>query len=237
VALLQEARRVTEVAFGVVECMVGSTTSWAEHAWLTGDRDGLPALLHPVMEQAVVHGEPWWIGEVGFWLWRVGALGEPPAAMAEPYALLVSGRWREAHEAWEAIGCPYEAAQALSCGGDEAALRLALERFDDLGARGERDDAARQLRRLGVRDIPRSRRAGRASSDARLSRREAEVLALVDEGLRNADIAAKLFLSERTVEHHVASLLRKLDAHSRVDAVRRARDLGLWSAPERSGHG
>lgn len=124
------------------------------------------------------------------------------------------------------MGCPFEAARALACGDDPNALREAMETFAALGAQGERDEAARRLRRLGVRDIPRTppRPAG---GDGLLSPRESEVPALLGAGMRNAEIAAKLFLSERTVEHHVASLLRKLDTHSRLETVRKAGALGL----------
>jgi DNA-binding CsgD family transcriptional regulator/tetratricopeptide (TPR) repeat protein len=228
-AVVEEARRLVEPARDVVEWFVHVPAVQAEHAWLTGDRGAVRDHVEPALAGAIERGEPWWLGEVAFWLWRVGALDQPPGGMAEPYALLLDGRWRAAHQAWLDLGCPYEAAQALSGADDESALRAALRTFDDFGARGERDEVARRLRRLGVKDIPRARRSAGAppASTRRLSPREAEVLTLIEEGLRNAEIAAKLFLSERTVEHHVASVLRKLDAHSRVDAVRRARNLGL----------
>lgn len=227
-ALLEEVDRRAAPGRPAVEWIIRSTTALAEQAWLEGDHESVRALLEPALARAVDRGEPWWLGEVAFWLWRAGGLEQPPAGMSEPYALLLAGRWKEAHDVWLAIGCPYDAAQALSCTDDEAALRQALDVFDRVGARGERDAVARRLRELGVRQIPRTRRqAGIAPGTPLLSPREAEVLALVEEGLRNAEIAAKLFLSERTVEHHVASVLRKLQAHSRVDAVGKARSLGL----------
>ena len=227
VAILEELGRYEVPARPVVEWILRSTVALAELAWLSGDQDAVVKNLQPTLERALELGEPWWLGEVAFWLWRVDALERPPAGMAEPYALLLAGRWGEAHDAWLTIGCPYEAAQALSSADDEGALREALQVFDRFGAAGERDAVARRLRRLGVRQIPRRPQPARDGAPAQLSPREAQVLALVEEGLRNADIAAKLFLSERTVEHHVASLLRKLGASSRVEAVGRARQLGL----------
>jgi DNA-binding NarL/FixJ family response regulator len=53
------------------------------------------------------------------------------------------------------------------------------------------------------------------------------VLGLVTEGLRNAEIADRLFLSEKTVDHHVSSILRKLDARTRAEASVKAIRLGL----------
>ena len=54
---------------------------------------------------------------------------------------------------------------------------------------------------------------------AQLTSREVDVLALLTEGLRNADIADRLFLSRRTVDHHVSAILRKLDVRTRGEAV------------------
>jgi DNA-binding NarL/FixJ family response regulator len=65
------------------------------------------------------------------------------------------------------------------------------------------------------------------AGDARLTLREREVLGLLAEGDRNKEIAVRLGLSERTVKFHVANVLRKLDAQSRTEALRRAIELGL----------
>ena len=60
-----------------------------------------------------------------------------------------------------------------------------------------------------------------------LTARELEVLGLVAQGLRNADIAAQLFLSDRTVGHHVSAILRKLGVRSRAQAATEAARLGV----------
>jgi DNA-binding CsgD family transcriptional regulator len=221
-AVLQEARHILEPARPVVEWLVRVPAAEAEHAWLSGDHEAVAGLLDAPFARALARGEPWSLGEIAFWLWRVGRLDGPVAGVAEPYRLLFAGQWREAHDAWAAIGCPYEAAQGLTACDDEDALRHALEVFDTLRAHGERDAVARRLRQLGVSHIPMPRRpAGHAAAD--LSPREGEVLALLGEGLRNAEIAARLFVSERTVEHHVGAVLRKLGVRSRVEAGHWAR--------------
>jgi DNA-binding NarL/FixJ family response regulator len=75
--------------------------------------------------------------------------------------------------------------------------------------------------------LPRGPRAATRRNAAHLTPREVEVLALVAQGLQNAEIAARLFLSQRTVEHHVAAILRKLDVRTRGQAGVKAARLGL----------
>jgi DNA-binding CsgD family transcriptional regulator len=65
---------------------------------------------------------------------------------------------------------------------------------------------------------------------ADLTARERQVLGLVAEGMRNRDIAERLVVSVRTVDHHVAAIMRKLRARSRGAAVVEARRLGLLAA-------
>jgi DNA-binding NarL/FixJ family response regulator len=60
-----------------------------------------------------------------------------------------------------------------------------------------------------------------------LTTRQLDVLALVAEGRRNADIAARLFLSEKTVAHHVSAILQKLDVKTRGEAAATAARLGI----------
>ncbi|MBV8991291.1 MAG: response regulator transcription factor [Solirubrobacterales bacterium] len=62
---------------------------------------------------------------------------------------------------------------------------------------------------------------------ARLTARELDVLALIADGLRNSEIAARLFLSEKTVDHHISSVLRKLGVSSRTKAAAEAARLNI----------
>ena len=139
----------------------------------------------------------------------------------------MSGQWSRASALWTEIGCPYEAALALGDATEDEILRDALVELHRLGARPAASIVARRLRRRGARGLPRGPRAATRRNSAHLTPREVEVLALVVQGLQNAEIAARLFLSQRTVEHHVSAVLRKLDVRTRGQAGIKAARLGL----------
>ena len=132
-------------------------------------------------------------------------------------------------------GIPYRAAQtrlllARVLGRNDrevagAEARAALSVFEDLGAAREADAAAALMRDLGVR----AARTG-PKNVGRLTRREQEVLVLLGEGLSNPEIAERLFLSRKTVEHHVARILSKLGLRGRAEAAA----LVARSTPENS---
>ena len=116
----------------------------------------------------------------------------------------------------EAARAQLELARMLVSGAPDAAVaeaRLAFAAFARLGAARDADAAAGLLRGLGHGGRP------RAGGHGRLTAREAEVLAMVAAGLSNAEIAERLFISRRTAEHHVASILSKLDLRSRAEAA------------------
>ena len=167
------------------------------------------------------------IGELAYWRWRAGIREEIPADAAEPYALQMRGEWARAATLWSEIGCPYEAALALADADDDDALRGALAEFQRLGARPAAAIVARRLRERGARGLPRGPRPATRQNPANLTARELEVLALVAQGLRNAEIAERLFLSPKTVDSHVSAILRKLSVPTRGHASAEAVRLGL----------
>ena len=147
--------------------------------------------------------------------------------IAEPYALELAGNYAGATRVWAGLGCPYEAALVLTAADQEEPLRYALEQLNRLDARPAAAIVARRLRERGVRGLPRGPQPRTRKNPAGLTARELEVLALLGEGWRNAQIAEHLVVSEKTVDHHVSAVLRKLDARTRGEAAAAASRLGL----------
>ena len=100
-----------------------------------------------------------------------------------------------------------------------------MDIFDGLGALASREFAAQRLRLLGAASIPRGKRASTRRNPGGLTDREVEVLAMVARGMQDAEIAKTMFLSTRTVSHHVSAILAKLGVASRREAVQIAGQL------------
>jgi DNA-binding CsgD family transcriptional regulator len=219
--------RTLETGRGEFQGLWPLAAARAEAAWLAGRPHVIGEETGRAFALALTAREPWPIGELAYWRWRAGIHEDIPAHAAEPYALQIAGEWQRAAELWTDIGCPYHAALALAESDDPNALRRALETFERLSARPMAAMITRRLRRMGVRDIPRGPRRATQASPAGLTERETEVLHLLAEGLPNADIACRLYLSPKTVQHHVSSVLSKLGAQRRGEAVTQALRRGL----------
>jgi DNA-binding CsgD family transcriptional regulator/tetratricopeptide (TPR) repeat protein len=201
----------------------------AEAAWLEGDRSGVDRATQDPLALAVELNASWLMGELAVWRRRAGLDWTIPAIakVARPYALELAGDPRAAAELWKELGSPYEAAIAMAGVEDDDLQRRALEQLQFMEARPAVAIVARSLRRRGVRSLPRGPHASTRHNSGNLTVREQEVLVLLAKGLRNAEIAARLVLSERTVDHHVTAILRKLGIRSRQEATTEALRLGL----------
>src|SRR5262249_53242792 len=153
-----------------------------------------------------------------------GALTGAPSDCEPPYAAMIEGRWADAAELWRQIGCPFERALALA-EGNEDARREAFAILESLGASATLKGLREQLRAAGIRGVPRGPRATTAENPAGLTKREMDVLLLLAKGLPNAEIARRLVRSEKTVDHHVSTILSKLAVRTRTEAASTARRL------------
>jgi ATP/maltotriose-dependent transcriptional regulator MalT len=224
-AILLEAIRLAEQT-EEVQRMAPAALALAEEAWLGGDTEGVRRSLRVLLERNQAPLSPQDVGQLTSWVARLGDAPAVPERSTPELALQIAGSWSEAADAWRALGRPYEQALALIEVGTPAALLDAFDLLDRLGARPAATLAADRLRSLGQR-VPRGVRATTRANPGGLTSREVEVLRLVADGLTNAEIATALFVSDKTVEHHVSRVLGKLGVSSRREAARAARELDL----------
>ena len=198
----------------------------AEMAWLDGRTvDAAVAIREALAQLPAV--DAWDRGLAVTWARRLGVDPPDDVAVAPPYELQLAGDHRGAADAWLTLGCPYDAALALYDSRQPDALREAAEILDRIGATVTLGLVRTRMREQGLRGVPRGARADTRANPFGLTRREREVLRLLCTGMTNAEIAADLVLAEKTVDHHVSSVLAKMGVSSRRQAARKAADAGL----------
>lgn len=185
----------------------------AESTWLAGEPEAAEREALRAWEVVRSVQSPWTRGVVASWLPDAFA-ADVADSVAPPYRAEALRRWDEAAHLWDGLGSRFNAALALARGGTRAGLADAAARFDGLGLEAAAA-RARALAREHGWSTPRGRRATTKAHPQGLTKREAEVAGLLAEGLSNAAIAERLVLSPRTVEHHVAAVLAKLEVASR----------------------
>jgi DNA-binding CsgD family transcriptional regulator len=206
--------------------LMPAAAALVERAWLTGTHDGDFSEYKRILDGASGPGLEWARGELTMWLRRVDAAADADG-VAEPYRLYLDGDIAAAAAEFERLGTVYEAALALTEAGGETNARRGLDLLDRMGATAVADKVRLDLRATGMKGVPARRRTTTLRNPAGLTRRQLEVLQRMDDGLTNAELAAQLYLSAKTVDHHVSAILAKLDVANRRDAVRRGRALGI----------
>jgi DNA-binding CsgD family transcriptional regulator len=231
--LLDEALELA-LGAGSMQRIVPVRAARAEAALLRGDREAALGEARGALEMTVRMGQPWYAGDLSVSLLRAGGAVVPPERCAAPHVLEMAGRWQEAANEWQALSCPYEQARALSQG-DEPARFQALALLDGLGAIPAAEAVRRSLRAGGVRGVPRGPRLSTQRNPLGLTNRELEIARMLCDGLRNSEIAERLYRSVRTIENHVDSIFDKLCVSSRGEVPEVLRSQGLlepatWSS-------
>jgi len=175
---------------------------------------------------AAAHPQPWELGELSWWLHLVGERRPVRRPVARPFALMLAGEHRAAAAEWEGLGCPLWSAYALAFSPQLKDAQRCLDLLGPLDVPAVRHAVLRDRRARGLA-VPRGPRPARRASPAGLTARETEVLQLLADGLSYAEVAERLVLSEKTVGHHVSSVLRKLGEPTRSRAVATAQRLGV----------
>ncbi|MEP6651306.1 MAG: LuxR C-terminal-related transcriptional regulator [Lapillicoccus sp.] len=204
---------------GEVQRVLPVALARAEAAWTAGNLDAAAvelAALDPFGTELFV---PWELAELDSWRRTAGSDVPARAENPEPFARMADTDWLGAAAAWERLGCPWWRGLCLSRAESVDDAREGTELLAAQGAVETRAALLRDRRRAGL-VIPRGPRQQTRENPAGLTARELEVLALLAEGLTNAQLADRLFLSEKTVDHHVSSVLRKLGEPNRAAAAR-----------------
>lgn len=218
--LLEEALDIAEET-GHLQRLWPVAVARAEASWIEdGELAPHVALLERSFDIAAQCRHGGAMGELGLWLRRAGREVTMPEGVVGAFVDWTAGDHLGAAAGFRRMGCPYEAASALADTGDTASLREALATFERLGAAPSAETVAVELRRRGVRVAARRNRdAGESSNSCGLTDRELEVVRLVAAGFTNPQIAAALYISRKTAEHHVSSILVKLGVSSRTEAA------------------
>ncbi|MFI0189335.1 AAA family ATPase [Streptomyces sp. NPDC017082] len=204
------------------DCLRDTGLGWearAEAAWLAGDHERVRTEARRALTALADRTHPWLSGSLACWIRRAGG-DPPPVPAAGPYARELAGDWAGAAAHWDRLGCPYDAALAR-LSGDASALRRALAAFEALGTRPAVAHTRSLMRARGIRPVRQGPRPATRANPYRLTNREMDVLKLLDEGLSDAEIAARLYISPKTAGHHVGAVLTKLGVHTRHEAARK----------------
>lgn len=197
-----------------------------EYEWLTGKMRLTDDELKLSVELIQKIDNIYLNSEFAFWLYKVMKKDIGLSKLYEPYKLFKNRDIKSAARFWEAKGCPFEKALALS-EGTEDDKKDALLIFQQLGAEAVYEKLKMEMRADGIKKIPRGLRESTRSNPAQLTNRELDVLNLLQKGIQNKEIAAELFISPKTTDHHISNILFKLGVNSRLKAVAEAVRLGI----------
>lgn len=166
------------------------------------------------------------ISYLSFWLNKAGKTFTLTKEKKKPPKQEMNDNIKTVAERWGKSGNPYMQALALSTGTEEE-QKQAIIILDELGAIATLEKLKSDMRAVGIKNIPRGPRESTKTNPAQLTRRQVEILHLLKDGLQNKEIAERLFISPKTVDHHISAILSKLVVNSRAKAVAKAQKLDI----------
>lgn len=225
---LEHLEKAKALAFpaGEIQRIAPVMTALLEYEWHAGKSVVSQHDIDATLEIVRGTDNRWHITELAWWLCKARGIKIDYEDPYLPFLFEFTGEWRSAAAAWKKIGRPYEQAHALYMG-DEEEKREALTLLAECGANATHERMKQLMRSSGVKHIPRGIRETTKSNPAQLTTRQVDVLRLLQEGLQNKEIAGKLFISAKTVDHHISAILFKLDVNSRSRAVSEGVRLGI----------
>ena len=213
-AVREEAKRI-----GELQRLVCVVKILLEQEWLNGVNKADEEIIRQCAEKINKRNFWWYYHEVKFWL-----------ELTNRHELVndvFKSTDTDSSGAQEKRGSDIYLMALMMSLGDDDQQKQALSLLMELGAEASAAKIEGRLRERGISQIPRGPRSSTRENAAGLTRRQMEVLTLLATGLQNKEIADQLFLSAKTVDHHISDILSKLDVNTRSKAVARATELGI----------
>ena len=220
ISLLLEAKNTASVTTEL-QRIIPVLLALLEYEWITGknyvDEEVFGQTMDMFREVRKISKK----SRLYFWLLRARKHCLLPDEKYDEYVTTSITKDVAAAELWEKLGCPYEHALTLFEGSDDD-KRAAVSIVHGLGATAVYEKMKGEMRVAGIKSIPRGIRKSTQANPAQLTERELDVLQLLNESMPNKEIASRLFISAKTVDHHISAILFKLEVNSRARAVQEA---------------
>jgi DNA-binding CsgD family transcriptional regulator/tetratricopeptide (TPR) repeat protein len=231
---VEEAKRLIEDArmlakhTNEAQRIIPYLTAALELSWICGHPVDLAEIRKAEETLFSRKNNSWYYTRFAYWLHKCG-IAENTDSKVEylgPFEHEYQAKWKEAGALWKKLGCPYEEALAL-IESDLEDQRLGFRILEGLGASATSEMLRTKLKLKGSKNIPRGPHESTRKNPAQLTTRQVEILCLLQHGAQNKEIADKLFISPKTVDHHISAILAKLAVNSRAKAVLEARKLEI----------